>query len=238
MNNKNLSFLIILAYYKRPIIVKNALLGIKNLTYQNWELVFLDDSGDSSYESELLNFGLDNSKVKYIAINQSDDEKAKQGGSRHGEYMNNIITNSQSDIVVILCDDDILKEDYLDKLNDFYLHNPNVKYSYSHLEFYDPSVGPPSKNNVVSNKYTTYLNSATHPIRPAGNVDSSQVSWRKNNWIEDGIQFDYPRTSHLDEMVYRKMYSAWGDCQFNGIISQWKGIHGEQLVNLSIKKKL
>jgi len=53
----NLKFLIVLVYYKRPKIVLNALESIKNLSYENWQLDFIDDSGDDAFRETLFNFG-------------------------------------------------------------------------------------------------------------------------------------------------------------------------------------
>ena len=59
----NLKFLIVLVYYKRPKMVLNALESIKNLSYGNWQLDFIDDSGDEVFRETLFNFGLDNNKI-------------------------------------------------------------------------------------------------------------------------------------------------------------------------------
>ena len=118
---ENTKFLIILAYYKRPVMVFNALNSIKNLQYQNWHLDFIDDSGDDSFKETLLNSGLDNSKIRYIPTYDTDEMKKSIGGSRHGHFMNESIKNSDADVVVILCDDDAIISDGLNKLDKFLL---------------------------------------------------------------------------------------------------------------------
>jgi glycosyltransferase involved in cell wall biosynthesis len=236
-----MKFLILLFYYERPDLLKNALLSVKNSTYKNWDMSVIDDG---------INFpalGIINScftadereqhRISYVQTFDSETRKQQRGGSQFGEYANTAIGISDADIIIMLCDDDMLKPDYLEKLSDFYLNNPSIKYSYSHLEFYDPNNGMPSDNNVVSDNYTRYLTNNTGPINPVRKVDSSQVSWRRDNWLNDDIKFPSPRTSNLDEMIYKQMYVAWGECQFNGLISQWKGIHEGQLINLSRNKE-
>ena len=59
----NLKFELIIAYYKRPKIVLNALESIIKSTYDNWHLTFVDDSGDDSFKETFLNFGFDKSKI-------------------------------------------------------------------------------------------------------------------------------------------------------------------------------
>lgn len=238
---KNLKFLILLFYYERPDYLRNVLQSVKNSSHNNWELCVIDD-GCISPAYDLINevFSIDERKKHKITYIQTFDEqknKESRGGSQFGEYANCVIKNSDADIVFMLCDDDMVKPDYMQRLNEFYLNSPGTKYSYSHLEFYDPSRGLPSETNIVSDHYTRYLVSSTNPINPSRNVDSSQVSWRRLNWMEDGISFPSPRTINLDEIVYNYMYVAWGDCPFNGIVGQYKGIHKEQLINIGRRKR-
>lgn len=110
---------ILLVYYKRPNIVLNALDSIKALKYNNWELNFIDDSGDDSFKETLFNYGLDNDKIKYRPIFDSDQTKLEQNGSRHGEYMNLSIKETDAEVIVVLCDDDALVDDYFTKINEF-----------------------------------------------------------------------------------------------------------------------
>lgn len=236
-----MKFLILLFYYERPDLIRNCLMSVKNSTYKNWEMTVIDDGtyfpafGDVNVcftpEERMKH------RISYVQTFDSEEHKSNRGGSQFGEYANNAIKISDSDIVIMLCDDDMLKPDYMERLDLFYRENPSVKYSYSHLEFYDPNNGLPGEMNSVSDNYTRYLNSNTHPINPVRRVDSSQVSWRRQNWINDDIQFPSPRTSNLDEMIYKQMYVAWGECPFNGIIAQSKGIHEGQLINLSRNKE-
>lgn len=235
-----MKFLILLFYYERPEFLRNALESVKNSTHKNWEIAIIDD-GTNFSASPIIDqcFTLDERirhRISYIQTFDSEERKNLRGGSQFGEYGNTAIKVSDADVVLMLCDDDLLKPTYLEDLSSFYERNPLVKYSYCHLEFYDPTLGLPGENNVVSNNYTNYLISHNGPIDPARRVDSSQVSWRRDNWLTDGIQFPSPRTINLDEMIYKQMYSSWGACGFNQIVGQWKGIHKSQLVNTGRKR--
>lgn len=232
-----MKFLVLLFYYERPDLLKNALMSVKASTHENWDMCIIDD-GTVHPAFSLVNecFSHDERlkhNISYIQTFDSEEKKAIRGGSRFGEYANAAIKASDSDVVLMLCDDDLLMPKYMEELDIFYRNNPNIKYSYSHLKFYDPTFGNPNECNQVNDEYTSYLNSKREPINPVRQVDSSQVSWRRKNWIDDGMKFPSPRTANLDEVIYGHMYSAWGECQFNGIIGQWKGIHDGQLINLS-----
>lgn len=238
--DNNIKFLVLVFYYERPDLLENALFSVKKSTYKNWEMCVIDD-GINFPGLPIINkcFSLEERiehKISYVQTFDTEERKASRGGSQFGEFANCAINTSDADIVIMLCDDDLLKPNYLQELNEYYTKNPGVKYSYSHLNFYDPTIGLPSEDNVVNDNYTRYLVKNSGPINPVRRVDSSQVSWRRKPWIDDGIQFPCPRTSNLDEIIYGHMYAAWGDCPFNGIIAQWKGIHVGQLINLSRKK--
>lgn len=236
-----MKFLVLLFYYERPELLRRALESVKNSAYKNWDLCVIDDGTNKpglsviddcfSHEERLLH------RINYIQTFDSEERKYARGGSQFGEYANIAIKISDADVVLMLCDDDLLMPNYMDDLSRFYQENPGVKYSYSHLRFYDPTLGLPGEDNTVDDSYTRYLNSRSHPINPVRRVDSSQVSWRRKNWIDDGIEFPSPRTSNLDEVIYGHMYAAWGDCIFNGITAQWKGIHDGQLINLARNKR-
>jgi glycosyltransferase involved in cell wall biosynthesis len=229
---KKLKFEIILPYYKRPKIVLNTLDSIKKSNYDNWHLTFIDDSGDDQFKETLLNFGFDQSKISYVPIMMSDEEKINLGGSFHGKYMNESIYNSDSDIIIPLCDDDALVCDYMEKLNEYYNLNESVMWSYCHLNFYDPY-----KENYLDSKSESenpslnypYLNSNIEPLNPYMCKDFSQVTFRKNAIVEKKIEYPYPKNHDLDAEIFYYFFNSWGPCHFNGLRGQHKGWHQEQL---------
>jgi glycosyltransferase involved in cell wall biosynthesis len=233
---KDLKFLIILAYYKRPKMVLNALESIKNLSYQNWNLEFIDDSGDDDFKSTLLNYGLDNSKINYVAICDSEEQKLVQGGSRHGEFMNNAIHNSDSDVVIILCDDDAIIDGYFEYLNEYYNLNPEVNWAYSKVMFFNPSLDHYSQSTLTTNYthqgsvYNT-LNQYEEPIYPYCKVDGSQVSFRTKVFKEGNIFYPSPQTRNLDAAIFSKIYNQYGYCYPTFTYGQYKGVFEDQLGN-------
>jgi len=229
---KNFKFELIVAYYKRPEIVKNALQSIKENSYENWHLSFIDDSGDDFFRDTFFNFGFDAKKIEYIPILMSDEDKNKAGGSIFGKYINDVIVKSDSDIVILICDDDALTENYLIDLNNFYQININEKWSYCHLNFYNPD-----KESYKSSKYfcenialnKSNLNAFTERINPFCKVDSSQVSFRRDAMIDKSVYYPYPKTANLDADIFMRFFQAWGSCPFNGIVGQHKGWFENQL---------
>ena len=229
---KNLKFELVIAYYKRPKIVLNALDSIKNSTYLNWNLTFIDDSGDDSFRETFNNFGLDSSKISYIPILMDDKEKLKIGGSIFGKYINDVILNSNSDIFILICDDDALTCDYMEKLNTFYKENPDAHWSYCHLNFYNPEIEMYSSSRNYCENISLNgadLNSFSNPINPNSKVDSSQVSFKIDSLLNKNILYPYPYTSGLDAFIFNNFYNVWGYCPFNGIVGQHKGWFENQL---------
>ena len=229
---KDLKFELVIAYYKRPKIVLNALKSIKNSSYCDWRLTLIDDSGDDSFRNTFFNFGLDISKISYVPIMMLDEEKLKIGGSIFGKYINQVILNSDADIFILICDDDALTHDYMEKLNVYYKKNPNEHWSYCHLNFYNPEIESyiDSKNFCENPELNgVNLNSKVTPINPFCRVDSSQVSFRVDSLKTKNILYPHPYTSGLDAQIFNSFYNVWGSCPFNGIVGQHKAWFENQL---------
>lgn len=223
-----MKILILLAYYERYNMVRMALESIKNQSYSNWELAFCDDGsiepGKPVVEKILNN---DLHKVRFYNTNDSVEQKRKNGGSRHGAMLNDAMNQSDADIAIILCDDDILFPRYLELLNNFYTKNLN-NYSYCHVSVYNP-LQISEYSDIKINIYNSYNHTAD--INPVNRVDASQVSWRLKEAKKNNIGFPSIKTSNLDADFYSKLYENFGLCSFNGIIGQHKGIHEDQLYN-------
>ena len=121
-------FLIILFYYNRPQMVKNALLSIKysDFYYDNWKLLFVDDGSPLSGKEILYEIlrGCEN-KIEYINTNSTEEIKFDLGGSLIGKYANDELQKTDCDYAIMLCDDDALYPQYLYNLNDHFNKNSN-----------------------------------------------------------------------------------------------------------------
>lgn len=229
---KDLKFEIIIPYYKRPQMVLNALRSVKELTYDNWHLTLIDDSGDNSFKETFENYGFKKEKIFYIPINMKDEEKQKIGGSIFGKYMNDCIKNTDAEIIITLCDDDALMPNYLTDLNKFYNENPNEVWAYCHVKFFNPELEEYEKATEIpwDTKFnTSQLNIYTERIFPPCRVDSSQVSFRKVAFTLSNQWWPYPQTRDLDRSVFEKFSSIWGTCPFANCFGQYKGWFQNQL---------
>jgi glycosyltransferase involved in cell wall biosynthesis len=206
----------------------NALESIRDQTYKNWRLVFIDDGSTNKGRpivEEVLKDYLD--QIEFIYIEDSIEQKETQGGSRHGLFMTEAIRSSTEDVFICLCDDDALLPDYLENLNKFYTDNPNINYSYSHIIPFDPYIE--TYRELVDNNITRgHGLNHTHNLIPSCTVDSTQVSYRINAFNDN--QLHYPQgTRNLDASIYDQLYNSLGLCPFNSITSQYKAFFSDQL---------
>ena len=252
---KNLKIQIILFYYDRPVLVSRmALRTVFESNYNNWELSIVDDSNKQNADEVLEKFYLDNPEfsskkvnVKIFKTHDTLEEKKKRGDAIIGKLANEAMLSSNADICMMLCDDDGVTKNYFSSLNEFYSKDLSVQYSYSKVIAYNPVEGDEVEfdegqwgdgNNGLS--YETfepspdnYLNRRSETV-PSGHntLDSSQVSWRRAEGIEQSIFFRYPKTANLDADVYSLMANKWGSCKFNGAVGQYKAFWKGQLGNI------
>jgi glycosyltransferase involved in cell wall biosynthesis len=226
-------FIIILAYYNRPKLVLHALESIKNLDYDNYEVHFIDDGSTEKGEPVVREFCPEIiDKFKFYYIDNTPEDKVRQGGSIHGKYMNDIIKNNESDVIIILCDDDALFPNYLSNLNKFFNENPNTMWAYSHVNYYNPEkehYRNGTFNPPVFNTSFPKLNIHSTPINPANNVDSTQVCFSRKAFVDGDIWYTYPKTKNLDSDIYNRMFTKWGLCPFTNFFSQYKAWFPSQL---------
>lgn len=229
----NLKIAIALAYYKRPNIVLNALQSIKEIDYDNWHLFFIDDSGDDAFKDTLDKFGLSKEKYTYVPIFDSDDVKIKQGGSRHGEFINKVYHDGDFDIGITLCDDDAIFKDYLKTLNKFYTSNPKEVWAYCHVKFFNPEIESYKDAQLVpwdKTLNTSDLNQFTTRIAPSCRVDGAQVSFRLSTLRQLGIKYPSPRNRDCDRAIFEQLQRYFGaSCPFVGCYGQYKGWFKNQL---------
>ena len=231
--------LILLFYYDRPEIVKNAIHSIKNQTYKNFKVAFIDDgsifSGKSIVEKELGNDPILD-KFLFYSTFDSPQDKENQGGSNMGKSANQAMGQIDSDITLILCDDDALMPGYLEYLNEFFQLNSEVTHCYSKLLFYNPSKETyiqGTETSSYNHPGSTYngLNGYEGP-KPCSGFDASQVAWRTSC----NVSFPYPQTRALDSVIYTQLRD-YGLCYPTNIYGQVKGAFQDQLGNRWVEGK-
>ena len=132
---------------------------------------------------------------------------------------------SPEDVVLILCDDDALCEDYLENLNTYYTQNPEVLYSFSHVIPYNPLEEKPTKDLAGRPFWLNHNND----VSTAFNVcDSTQVSYRRKVFLDHNLRYPSPAWRCLDAAIHHQL-AKLDKCRFNGITGQFKGTFHNQL---------
>ena len=98
---------VIVATYRRDVALKNALESLKNQTYDNFEVIVVDDNGDSEWNKKVKDIidSISDLNVKLIVDNPN---KGSAGARNKGIFAAN------GEYVTFLDDDDI----YLKRLRD------------------------------------------------------------------------------------------------------------------------
>lgn len=218
---------ILLLYFERSNLIRNALQSIKEMNYDNWELAFFDDGSVNEGEPivrEILENHLD--KIRFFNTYDSIEEKTKRRDSHVGLYMNYAVVTSDAEIVVVLCDDDAITPEYFNGIERFYSQNPNEVWAYCHVIRYDPTAQDYHTVLVDSNDwYNRYITA----VNPACALDSSQVSYRSKCTKKEGIYWNFPQTGALDANIFEKMQNKYGPCGFVGCVGQYKAVFPDQM---------
>jgi glycosyltransferase involved in cell wall biosynthesis len=225
-------FLIILAYYERPKIVLNSLKSILDISYPEFEVHFIDDGSTNRGEpivKEVCSSIID--KFTFHYIDNTIEQKKAQGGSIHGKYLNLAIEQSDADHVIILCDDDAIFPHFLTKLNVFLNKEENLdkKYFYHNMVLYN-SLTEPYTVGAERKDLSYFTNQWKTPIHCSSRVDSSQVTYSREAFFNDGLSYPAPQTSGLDAAIYEQMFQKWGPCYYSSLISQVKSNNEDNLI--------
>ena len=233
-----LKILILMAYYNRPLLVRNSLLSIvkANEYHNNWTLLFGDDGSyikGRPIVEEILKDHIH--KVEFLESNFNLEQKLKNGLVL-GKFANETIKKSDADIAFILCDDDEICPNYLSELNSYFKKNLEILYCYSNVYIFNPIIQKSSEidKTISKNRYNQW----SGPINPVGKVDASQVAWRLDccnkygAWFADSTKFiaGKPWTKDTDSSFFQNLYEFCGPCHPTEFFSQFKGIHDYQLL--------
>lgn len=214
-------------YYERPQMLRRCLQSVRAAAalHPDWELLFHDDASPTpgaDIVAEVM--GPLMGRVRLYRSEGTAEEKLHSGGLL-GAVMNRMVQDSDADVGLMLCDDDLLVPTHLWDISAYFERNPGVPYAYSHIDLYDPTGG------VISMPVNPW-NQWREPIHCRGRCDASQVAWRLSCCKEGGCWFPYPCFRNHDAGFYDALHRVYGPAPFTGLKAQWKGIHSGQLALL------
>lgn len=231
---------ILLFYFERPNMVRNALRSIvkSDEHYKNWYLLAFDDGSETPLgpivDEEMASIDF-RTRTCVVRNEVTVEEKINSGGMlghRQNQLMDVAINQLGADAFVILCDDDELHPEYLKKLDEYFVAHPDVLSCYSNVIFYNPLAETSDDIKTDQEKCPLVkLNSHTQPINGCGKVDASQVSWRACCYTM-GARFPFPTPKDHDAGLFNSLAQHCGPMHPTGFVGQYKGVHPKQLGNV------
>lgn len=216
------SFEIILVYFERPNIVKNALNSLNDLEYDNFHLTIIDDGSRKEFAigpvaKEILRPDIWQ-RTSLILTGDSVDYKESINGSRHGEFMNAALRSSDADVAVILCDDDALVHDVLNNVDDFFTKNPDEQWVWGRIIPFNPEHETLSELPIRDHP----LNRFRGRISPAFNIDSTQVIYKRKAVVDKNILYPSVGMGAFDASIYQQIEAHHGQCPAGNFYTQYK----------------
>jgi glycosyltransferase involved in cell wall biosynthesis len=224
---------IVLLYYDRPAMLRDCLASVREAgsRYGRWYLAVHDDSSPRPAEPIVQEVMGDLMDKVIIYHSEMTLEEKKMTGGLLGRAINYIIQQHESDVCILLCDDDQLHPDYLANLGRFFREHPDVQSCYSNVLRYDP-LAPGSKEQATLEGFEMDLNQWKEPINGCCKVDASQVAWRTSCCKDKNCWFRFPMMRDHDASFFDVLYQNTGPMVYTGFIAQYKGIHDKQLGKL------
>lgn len=214
---------IILTSFNRPDSLGRALQSVLNQSDSDWKLWVLDDGSDFDIIRLLMETFRGDDRVQIRQFDPSPDERKNQ--VRYAIIINAGLTESTSENICYLCDDDYLYPGWIAAINRSFSENQDWQVMYGKL-MYVPLVHTGDLNATGSVLFPENL-----PL-PFGNIDHCQVAHRrfclnsvpkwKNVFPADGYFFtDLSRAFQFHPV---------------DVMACQKGMHEKNLLNLWNKR--
>lgn len=230
-----MKILVLMTYYNRPILVRRALQSIldSHQYHTDWHLAFGDDGSPCPGEPVVREMLAEHpSSITCVNTKNTVEDKLRNGISI-GRHANQVILNSDADLIITLSDDDVLVPTYMRDISAYFETHSDVMYAWSKIYLYNPFYESTDQVNNLTGKYNDW----TGPLNPANKLDASQVAYRVSCFKKHGVRYpestlenDGPAIKNLDASVYEEMHEKFGLAPETGLVSQYKGIHDHQLV--------
>lgn len=135
---------IIVPVYNAEKFLEDTINGILNQTYQNWELIFVDDCSKDNSAKLIKSFIKKDKRIKYIKMD-------KNGGPALAR--NKGIDEAKGKFLCFQDADDLWDKDKLEKQVSF-MKEKNCAFSFTSYEFADSNALPTGKKVVAKEKVT------------------------------------------------------------------------------------
>lgn len=245
--------------YKRPRMLNNAIMSIYNegllwssrdhTTQDQIEIVIIDDCEAEAIEE----FGAQRSgQYDGMRIIQPGDTlaaKKDHTASRVGWALNQAVYESDADIVMMLCDDDLVYPWASARIIEFFKRHPGEDWGWGSSCIYNattcdfPTIYSDDSVQFIDGEVVTAEGANEPPgLRDvpfmertvaANRLDISQVAWLRQAQIDHNIRWSdksHPKRQPIDHMVFHQMDGKFiKGCPNMDVLVQYKGSHAAQI---------
>ena len=250
--------------YKRPMMLLNTIKSIQHEAFlwstreympeHGIEIIVIDDCEAEALESVGAQRILGGTGIKIIQPGDTLAQKKEHTASRVGWGLNKAVQESDADLVMMLCDDDLVYPGAAQWILKFFEQHPDEDWGWGSvcvynatsccfptihtdddMQFIDGEVVnaeganvPPGRRDVPFMKRTTAAN----------RLDISQVVWRRQSQIDHDIRWSdksHPKHQPIDHMIFHQMDGRFSNqCPNMDIMVQYKGTHAEQISSAGV----
>lgn len=257
--DETLKILYTVITYKRPEMLRNAIRSLYNeeLVLFGWryrtehqiEIVIVDDCEAEAIEEYGAQRSGEYDGIRIIQPGDTLAQKKNHTASRLGRSLNQAVQDSNADLVMMLCDDDLVYPRASKKIIEFFEQHPDENWGWGSVCLYNalncdyPNIH--SLNNVQlidgevvsaeGNNIPPGLRDVPFMQRTvaANRLDISQVVWRRESQIKHNIRWaekSHPVRHPIDHMVFHQMDNKFSNqCPNMNCMVQYKGVHAEQI---------
>lgn len=249
----NIEYLLIT--YKNPDMLKRAFLSVQAeaCTSANVRLTIIDDCESEAYTemgaaNQRWMLGTDLCH-KLIAPQDTMKQKKGHARSRMGWGLNKAVQESDSDLLMMLCDDDLLVPGVSQRIIEWFEANETEQWAYGTSIPFDADGDFGHGLPVYEGKDWIEGQMVDHEpehewtrTHAANVLGVQQVIWRRPSMVNANIKWldhSHPHRQPIDHQVFHQMDERFEKgCPFIGFPIQYKGCWDGQVSRESIEKGL
>ena len=120
---------VLLTTYNRPLLLETAIQSVLTQTYQNIELIVLDDNSGVETEEAIQRYLLNEAKFRYYKSDVKDEDRWKE--ARYAALFNIGLKMAKGELIAYLTDDDYYLPYKFEEFVEFFATHPKVKIAYN-----------------------------------------------------------------------------------------------------------
>lgn len=200
-NSKPPEISVLMANYNNAKYVGKAILSVLNQTFDNWELIIVDDASTDDSTKKIRPF-LNDKRIKF------SKNETNRG---YVDTLNKMVYESRAKIFGILDSDDILTHQALEKMFEAHIKNPDCGFIYSQFMYCDSNLNsvklgyckpiPPGETNLRQNYSSAFRTFKKKDFFKTEGFDKETVGAEDKDIIYK--MEEITRFFFIDEVLYK-----------------------------------